>query len=76
MSSTLFIAKTQQEAKAFADGITIDRGHDVTITGIGGQVYFTHDRVFIKGPIEIGAREWDWLMRSVHLFDAREVRFF
>lgn len=66
---TLVIAKTEREAKAYMDGLTMHMDEERHAVGVGGAVYHTFSRVFIKGPIELNEKVWKWLTWEVHIYD-------
>jgi hypothetical protein len=40
-----------------------------------GGVYSTPDKVTFDGPIVLDERTWEWLTRSVHIYNVREIEW-
>lgn len=73
---TLVIDRTEREAQAYMDGLTMHIHEDRSAVGVGGAVYHTFSRLFIRRGISLDEKTWDWLTREVHLHDIEDVRWY
>lgn len=68
MSIKFYVANTYAEAKAHAP-------EGWKPIGRHGPTYCTPDAIMIETPLDLEEKTWDWLMREVHLYDVKDVRW-